>query len=186
LHANITSADPEQAQRFVAVAARLGFRCRVAKKQGTTALTYAFAGGIRDWLRSVGIAKQDSHFKTIPDWVFRGSQHQVRLFVGAYFSCDGTVSPKGMDRNGEMQGSYVLRAGTAGSETGSLTWQWFARCRAAFQWRDRAGTGYLVLDFAPDGSRFAGFWWAGSNPEPDETQAGLVWDGRRVGGASSP
>jgi predicted phage terminase large subunit-like protein len=100
VHAQITSNDPEQAKRFMEVAARLGFQCRIYQKAKTTALTYAFRGGVRQWLRDTGIAGATSGFKEIPEWVFRGNNRQIALFVGAYFSCDGHISPRGMGRDG--------------------------------------------------------------------------------------
>ncbi|MCI0393291.1 MAG: phage terminase large subunit [Acidobacteria bacterium] len=103
IHATVTSNDPAQAEQFMAAAKRLGFVCRIFKKQKTEALTYAFSGGVRQWLRGTGIAGQKSGFKEVPEWVFRGTQRQVALFLGAYFSCDGTVSPKGKDLHGGMR-----------------------------------------------------------------------------------
>lgn len=103
INANVTSNDPIQAARFMEVGARLGFGCRSFKKDGTTALTYCFNGGIRNWLREVGMAGKGSYFKTVPDWVYLGTNGQVAKFLGAYFSCDGSVASKGLDRNGEMR-----------------------------------------------------------------------------------
>jgi predicted phage terminase large subunit-like protein len=103
IHANITSNDPVQAERFTELAASLGFQHRVFQKQNTTALTYAFRGGIRDWLRQTDLAGYKSGFKRVPEWVFHGTNEQIALFLGSYFSCDGTVSKKGLDRKGEAR-----------------------------------------------------------------------------------
>ena len=100
IHAGITSADPAQAERFIGVAARMGFSYRTDVKPGSKGVTYHFRHGIRKWLRSTGIAGCTSGFKHIPDWVYQGTDHQVALFLGSYFSCDGTVFTKGMARNG--------------------------------------------------------------------------------------
>lgn len=103
IHANITSNDPVQAERFTGLATSLGFEHRIFKKQKTTALTYAFRGGVRDWLRETDLAGYKSGFKRVPEWVFRGTSDQIALFLGSYFSCDGTISKKGLDRNGEAR-----------------------------------------------------------------------------------
>jgi predicted phage terminase large subunit-like protein len=103
IHANITSNDPVQADRFVHLATSLGFEWRVFQKQKTTALTYAFSGGVRQWLRDVGVAGKKSGAKVVPEWVYQGTPQQIALFLGAYFSCDGTISRKGLDRNGKAR-----------------------------------------------------------------------------------
>lgn len=33
-----------------------------------------------------------SHTKSIPEWVYQGTEHQIGRFLGAYFVCDGTIS----------------------------------------------------------------------------------------------
>jgi predicted phage terminase large subunit-like protein len=108
IHANITSNDPIQAERFTGLATSLGFEHRIFQKQNTTALTYAFRGGIRDWLRQTELAGYKSAFKRVPEWVFRGTNDQIALFLGSYFSCDGTVSKKGLDRKGEARSGASL------------------------------------------------------------------------------
>lgn len=122
----------------------------------------------------------------------RCTEASWRRLMGARFA--GRLLPSGRavetslyERNGRPWGTYTILAdGVAGSVSGTLVVRWIASCRAAFQWRDRTSAGHLILDFTPEADRFAGFGWSGSDPEPDEAPASLVWDGRRVGAASSP
>lgn len=43
-----------------------------------------------DWVVDAGLVG-DSHTKRVPPWVFQGTEKQIARFIGAYFSCDGTV-----------------------------------------------------------------------------------------------
>jgi len=93
---SITSGDPEQTARIIEIATRMGFGYRIHQKAKTKAVTIALKGGVRDWIRSSGIAGSNSWTKRVPAWAFCGSQEQIGYFLGAYFSCDGTF---GRQRN---------------------------------------------------------------------------------------
>ena len=41
--------------------------------------------------------------KRVPKWVFCGSPEKIGAFLGAYFACDGNVTNKGLDRNGQQR-----------------------------------------------------------------------------------
>jgi predicted phage terminase large subunit-like protein len=55
---------------------------------------------VREWLRDTGVGGKTAYTKRVPSWVFRASNRQIALFLGAYFACDGTVTAKGLDRHG--------------------------------------------------------------------------------------
>jgi len=52
-------------------------------------------GGVRDWIREIGIAGHGSRTKRVPGFVFQGSAEQVGHFIGAYFACDGSINRRG-------------------------------------------------------------------------------------------
>lgn len=93
-NSNITSADPAQTERIIEIAHKLGFKANVYTKKGSCAKTIAISGGCRKWLRDVGLEGKNSFTKVVPDWVYTGSNEAIGLFVGAYFSCDGSVCKK--------------------------------------------------------------------------------------------
>ena len=53
---------------------------------------YDLRGGVREWLRDIGIAGMNSHTKRVPEKLFKCSNTAIANFIGAYFACDGTVS----------------------------------------------------------------------------------------------
>jgi hypothetical protein len=57
------------------------------------------SGHPRQWLRDIGMAGKTSHTKVVPEFVFLGSNAQIREFLTGYFSTDGEVSnPTGTGR----------------------------------------------------------------------------------------
>lgn len=92
-NAKITCADQDTADDFTSVAMRVGWGYNVRKGRGEV-FDYAFTGGVRDWLRAVGLAFKTSRTKRVPDFVMRGSKTVAAEFIAAYFLCDGTVNAR--------------------------------------------------------------------------------------------
>jgi len=46
----------------------------------------------RQWLRDIGLQGKTSKTKYIPDFVWKGSDEQIKAFLASYFQCDGCVS----------------------------------------------------------------------------------------------
>lgn len=111
IQAGITSGDREQSERILSLAANFGWEWRESKKPGAKCKTYNFKSGVRDWIRESGIAGCDSFTKRVPEWVFQGSNHQVALFVGAYFSCDGSIGKSGKDGRNKVCDFYSVSKG---------------------------------------------------------------------------
>jgi len=88
--ANVTCFDPVEAKDLKHCATALGWGVSEGVKG-----RYQFSGGVRPWLRSRELALKNSREKLVPDWVYRGSSEQIAHFLGAYFSCDGTVNARG-------------------------------------------------------------------------------------------
>ena len=53
---------------------------------------FRLMGGPRQWVRDIGISGKTSKTKSIPDFVWLGSNEQIASFLSAYFQCDGCVS----------------------------------------------------------------------------------------------
>lgn len=93
LLASITCHDPIEGEDIIHCAQSLGF---VATASVSKSLRqYNIKGGVRPWLIATGLAGQGSHTKRVPAFIFEGSKEQIAHFVGAYFSCDGTLNRKG-------------------------------------------------------------------------------------------
>ena len=60
---------------------------------------------ILDWLRSHDLYRSDSYTKRIPDTVFRSGPEALANFVGAYWSCDGTVVVRHQNKKTTMLAS---------------------------------------------------------------------------------
>lgn len=96
----VTGKDPDYLQDVVDCVTRLGFGYRVAvTKNGVTTINLKDTRGPdgrgpspRQWVRDVGIDGLKSGTKRVPDFVWKGSDRQVALFLAAYFHCDGCVS----------------------------------------------------------------------------------------------
>lgn len=101
--ATITSKDPGIQSDLFVVATACGFKCTQGKHYPKKCPYYNFSSGVRPWLEESGIAGCNSHTKRVPDWVFRGSHEQVANFLGAYYDCDGTLSGRGLARNGGIR-----------------------------------------------------------------------------------
>lgn len=102
-HCKITQADERTWDDIKSLADDLGFGYSVYKKKDSLASDMSFKGSVREWLNSTGIAGKTSHDKSIPDWIFSGSDEQIAHFIAGYWMSDGTISSKGKNRSGSMR-----------------------------------------------------------------------------------
>ena len=91
INSTLTCADPIELEHIREIADRLGFT--ISGPHG--AYSYHLGGGVKQWLRAVGIAASSSYTKRVPQWVFRAPNQRIAEFLAAYFACDGTTSPDG-------------------------------------------------------------------------------------------
>lgn len=96
LAANITQQAGPVADDIAATARGLGFEVHL----GAGRMRLSISGGVRQWLRDVGIAGCNSYTKRVPAWVFSGSTEQIAAYVAAHYDCDGCVTKKGNAREG--------------------------------------------------------------------------------------
>lgn len=123
-----TSCTPEYLDDFIKCAKEVNFNYRVGKAKTnpkTGVSTYAVhlkngdgvkqvkkgrprsekgnyaVGGPRDWCRKAGMLGKRSREKTIPTFVWGGTDAQVARFLATYFQCDGHVN---VGRNGRLCG----------------------------------------------------------------------------------
>lgn len=97
----LTNKDPEYIDDFVACIGRLGFGHSImVDKNGITRISLKVeegglrADGPRNWMRDVGLYGKTSKTKKIPNFVWKGSDEQIKAFLAAYFHCDGGVHYK--------------------------------------------------------------------------------------------
>ena len=86
--------DEEQVADMRACAEHMGFGFRTLTGEGR----YSLVGGVRPWLRSIGLQGKTSYTKRVPDFVMRGGREAAAHFLAAYFVCDGTLNHKGGGR----------------------------------------------------------------------------------------
>jgi len=86
--ANIACVDLKQGEDIVHCAKAMGFRATYAKGK---ARRYNLSDGVRPWLRETGLAGGTSWTKRVPEFIFSSSEEEIAHFIGAYFSCDGTI-----------------------------------------------------------------------------------------------
>lgn len=84
--ARIICHDPEELEDIYHVTHVMGFGIRHVNEG-----RYDLNGGVREWLRSIGLAGQNSHTKRVPEKLFKSSKQAIANFVGAYFATDGSV-----------------------------------------------------------------------------------------------
>lgn len=102
----VTSGSGELREAVAAIGARLGFSVRCAEKGAREAGVHLGAGA-RAWAREHGLFGCDSRAKRTPPAVFTAPNDQVAEYLGAYFSCDGTVAAT---RGGAVELYSVNRA----------------------------------------------------------------------------
>lgn len=88
-NASITCFDAIEREDILTCTASLGFSARIPndRRQGIH-----LKGGVRPWLKEVGLSGKVARTKRVPPWVFTGTNEQISNFVGAYFACDGTLT----------------------------------------------------------------------------------------------
>lgn len=96
--ATITSADLDYRQEIARCAEVLGFSAREYGNPGDKVKRINLSGGVREWLKDIGLAGKNSYTKEVPEFVFEGDQKQIGRYLAAYFHCDGTINKKSSDR----------------------------------------------------------------------------------------
>lgn len=96
-NANITSKDADYIEEVCLCCDRLGYKY-IIRVDNNGVSRIGISGGVRDWLKSIGLAGHTSATKRIPEFVFSGSEKQISKFISAYFHCDGTIGKKSKDR----------------------------------------------------------------------------------------
>jgi predicted phage terminase large subunit-like protein len=64
---------------------------KIVLKSSETRVAPGFEPPVLDWLRSHDLYRSNSYTKRIPEGVFRSGPEAIGNFLGAYWSCDGTV-----------------------------------------------------------------------------------------------
>jgi predicted phage terminase large subunit-like protein len=59
-----------------------------------------YVGLVKQWLITHGLESKNSYNKRVPQAVMRGTNEVVCAFIGAYWACDGYISPRGVKRSG--------------------------------------------------------------------------------------
>jgi len=72
---------------------KLGF-----KEGNSVGIEIRIKNGSRKWLRKIDLSGQTSHTKRVPKFIFKGSDLLISNFIGAYFSCDGSINKRGGKR----------------------------------------------------------------------------------------
>jgi predicted phage terminase large subunit-like protein len=92
--ARVTVDDEIERADIQACAEALGFDATIRTTR-SHAVDVHLAGGVRGWLKEIGLAGSGSHTKRVPEFVFRGSDEQIAQFVGAYYATDGNAGLRG-------------------------------------------------------------------------------------------
>lgn len=101
-NATVTNDDPEILADFELCLKSKGWRVNSIRTDPRGKATTAQASsdgqhryGPRAWLTEWGMRDHTSHTKRVPAQVYRAPNDVVAHFIGAYFACDGHVSPDG-------------------------------------------------------------------------------------------
>lgn len=78
---------------FSAACSKMGFKVkRITNTVGDYRVNCGFNKiSPSTWIKEAGLVGT-SHTKSVPDWVFQGTNPQIARFLGTYFLCDGTIS----------------------------------------------------------------------------------------------
>lgn len=106
INAKITAFDATERADIEHCAGASGFG--IGKADGAD---ITLVGGVRMWLREIGLAGCGSHTKRVPLFVFSGSTDQIGQFIGAYFACDGHINRKGNARTDAAVEFYSVNRG---------------------------------------------------------------------------
>jgi len=93
INADITCADLLQVEDIISCTKVLGWNIKHSGRY-----KYLLSGGVRGWLRVVGLAGKTCYTKEVPKWVFTSPTALAMQFVGAYFACDGSIDRLGPQR----------------------------------------------------------------------------------------
>lgn len=88
LASSITVVDDAEREDIKHICNVLGFKT----KDGRDNKTIHLSGGVKDWLREVGLAGKTSFTKRVPEWCFTQSNEFLAHLIGAYFACDGSIA----------------------------------------------------------------------------------------------
>ena len=94
ISASITVLDDIERSDIAACSDAMGFSLGKSNRSIVITLT----GGVRPWLREIGLAGHTSKTKRVPEFVFRGDSERIGHFIGAYFACDGHINRRGAAR----------------------------------------------------------------------------------------
>ena len=110
-HMTFTKYDPDMRAAVVRAAESLGFTAhdkpiaaKIANNPEAKYLAFSRGddrcgfGGPREWARLRGLLGCGSYQKRTPPAIFTAPDHQIAQYVGAYFSCDGSIDNS--SRNG--------------------------------------------------------------------------------------
>lgn len=98
----ITVVDEIELQDIIYCAETIGFTYKLSKPTNR-AHGISLSGGVRPWLKNLGIKGCNSHTKFVPEKIFTSNLDVISNFLGAYFACDGTIGKKGLDRHGKQR-----------------------------------------------------------------------------------
>ena len=104
--ANITNCDPGVIDDIIECCESLGFECEIKKyglknkleHHSKETVRVNIKKGVRDWLDSHGLRGKTSYTKFVPEIIMKSDLESISHFIGAYFSCDGTLGHKGQGR----------------------------------------------------------------------------------------
>lgn len=108
-HPGFTNADKEILDDFERCAAAVGIGTRRRTKTGATTSFVSLLGS-KPWLQKHNLLGKSSYTKRIPAAVLDSSRSAIANCVGAYWSCDGTISFKHVGK----KSSHTASACTVG------------------------------------------------------------------------
>jgi len=80
----------------------------------------ASEGPVTMWLKKHGLYLKNSYTKSIPDAVMRGGSEAMRNFLGAYWTCDGTISVRHKGKKTSMLASLTTVSRTLAEQTWAI------------------------------------------------------------------
>lgn len=105
--------DPEMIADFIRCASSLGFGTKIGtippslKAKGMVATRVGLSGSLR-WLEKHGLRGKNSYTKRIPPQVLASGRIAIANFIGAYWSCDGTVQVRHKGARGDIHKSECV------------------------------------------------------------------------------
>lgn len=121
-HIHITALDPTEVADIQACAKALGIRTSIGTKAGTAAVKIGLlntvagshverahlanldrVGPTQQLIDRAELQGKNSYTKRVPISVMTGSLRVVAQFLGAYWACDGFITKRGYDRDGNVR-----------------------------------------------------------------------------------